>query len=137
MKKKAYSKSSTGTAKVVFAEDTARESRDYRGIRYSTLFQREKVRLRYSCGNDKALLPLSERKRRFSEAAETLVSEILLGRVELYDGDIQLIVDNGGAIHINERVSSHTEFQKMIAATSCVSMLKTLAEMALWGCTHK
>ena len=44
-----------------------------------------------------------------------------------------LEAENGGAMQFSERISSQEAFQKMLTETSCLSILKTLARMALWG----
>jgi hypothetical protein len=101
-------------------------------LRYCAYTLDNEGRLRYSCGADRQH-SLDERKRLFSVAAQALVSEMLNKSVEIREDDILLETENGGAIHVSEHVSSHATFQKMLAETSCLSILKTLAVMAMWG----
>lgn len=101
-------------------------------FRYCAYNLGSKVRFRCSCDAD--ILPgLAERKRLFSEAAQALISDMLNSSVEIRDDDILLEPENGGAIHFSENISRHPAFQKMLAETSCLSILKTLAMMALWN----
>ena len=90
------------------------------------------ARFRYGCRPGK-LLSVREKKRLFSAAAQAVVSYMLEGREEIRIEDIQLDIgaQNCGAIFIDERVSRNPEFQKMLAETSCLSVLKTLARLAM------
>ena len=90
------------------------------------------ARLPYTCRPEKSLSAL-EKKHLFSAAARAVVFCMLDGKVEIRTDDIQLDIgaQNCGAIFIDERLSGNFEFQKMFAATSCLSVLKTLARMAL------
>ena len=101
-------------------------------LRYRAYTLDKEGRLRYSCGSDR-VHSLDDRKRLFSSAAQALVSDLLDRSIEIQDGDILLEAENGGAIHVSERISSQEAFQKMLTETSCLSILKTLARMALWG----
>ena len=78
-------------------------------------------------------LSLVEKKHLFSTAAQALVSKKLNGKVKIYLDDIQLEIEsgNGGAIHINERISRNPDFQKMWAETSCINELMKLAQKVL------
>jgi len=102
-------------------------------LHYTTDMLDKDAILRYTCGTDK---PQSfvKRKLLFSEAAQALVTELLQGKVEIHEDDIQLdaATEKAGAIRINERVSRNSEFRKMLADTPCLSKLKTLAKMALY-----
>jgi len=65
----------------------------------------------------------------FSAAAQALVSSLLEGKVVILIDDIRLetTAGIGRAIHISERLSCNAEFQKMLASTPCLSLLKQLA----------
>ena len=117
---------------MVLATSYQRGERTNMALRYSAYALDKEGKLRYSCDADR-LHSLAERKRLFSAAAQALVSELLDRSVEIREEDILLETENGEAIHVSEHVSSQPAFQKMLAETSCLSILKTLARMALWG----
>ena len=76
-----------------------------------------------------------ERKRLFSIAAQTAVSDMLNGKVEIHPDDIQLEIKEGniGAIFINGRLSNNSNFKKMWMESSCLSELKKIAQKAIEG----
>ena len=81
----------------------------------------------YALWNDMQLS--LENKGLFSQEAQALVAQMLGGKVEICSDDIQLETteENSFAILVSDRLACHPEFKKLLAETSCLSMLKELA----------
>ena len=76
---------------------------------------------------------ISDIKRIFSDTARCLVGEMLDGEIPIDEDAILLVAENGGAIFIQESLSSSPAFQKICHDTPCISILLGLAEIALNG----
>ena len=76
---------------------------------------------------------IAEIKSIFSDTARTLIAEMLEGNVTIAEDAIQLVTENGGAIFIEESLTDNAAFKKICHDTPCISILKSLAEIALSG----
>ena len=102
-------------------------------MHYPTQMLRKDAELQPIHSTDIPQKTFAERKRLFSTVAQIIVSYKLHGKVEIGVNDIQLETEaeNCSAIFINERVSRNSEFQEMLANSTCLAELKTLALMVL------